>query len=73
MKPYQYWPQMMALHEILRYQMTTDLVIRKLPFQRLVREIAQDFRCNLHFKANAIMALQEMAKSYLVGLMDNYA
>ena len=69
MKLYQCRPGMMALHEIRRYQKTTDLLIRKLPFQRLVREIAQDVRPNLHFQANAIMALQEAAKSYLVGLM----
>ena len=61
---------MMALDEIQRYQKTADLLIRKLPFQRLVREIAQDFRYNLHFQANASMALQEVAKSYLVGMDD---
>ena len=62
---------MMALHEIGRYQKTTELLIRKLPFKRLVREIVQDFRSDLHFQANAIMALQEVAKSYLAGLMED--
>jgi histone H3 len=33
-----------ALREIRRYQKSTELLIRKLPFQRLVREIAQDFK-----------------------------
>ena len=57
MKPYWYRPGMMSLHEIQRYQKTTYLLIRMLPFQRLVREIAQDFRSDLPFKANATMAL----------------
>ncbi len=42
-KPHRYRPGTVALREIRRYQKSTDLLIRKLPFQRLVREIAQDF------------------------------
>ena len=61
----------MALHDIQRYQKTTKLLIRKFPFQRLVREIAQNFKPNLHFQANTIMALQEASESYLVGLMED--
>ena len=71
MKPYQYRPGMMALYEIQRYQKTTDLLIRKLPFQRLVRVTAQCFRSDLYFQANAIMALQQAVKSYLAGLMED--
>ena len=71
MKPYWYRPGTMALHEIWRYQKTTDLLIRKLPFQRLVREIAQGCRSDLHFQANANMVLQEASKSYLVVLMED--
>ena len=40
-KPHRYRPGAKALREIRRYQKTTELLIRKLPFQRLVREIAQ--------------------------------
>ena len=47
----------MALREIRRYQKSTELLIRKLPFQRLVREIAQDFKTDLRFQASAIAAL----------------
>ena len=43
-KPHRYRPGTVALREIRRYQKSTDLLIRKLPFQRLVREIAQDFK-----------------------------
>merc|ERR1712240_393540 len=41
-KPHRYRPGTVALREIRRYQKSTELLIRKLPFQRLVREIAQD-------------------------------
>jgi histone H3 len=50
---------------------STDLLIRKLPFQRLVREIAQDFKNDLRFQGSAILALQEAAESYLVGLFED--
>ena len=66
-----YRPGTVALCEIRRYQKTTELLIRKMPFCRLVREIAQDFKTDLHFQAQAIMALQEAAEAYLVGLFDD--
>ena len=47
MKPHRYRPGTVALREIRRYQKSTELLIRKLPFQRLVREIAQDFKTDL--------------------------
>ena len=43
-KPHRYRPGTVALREIRKYQKSTELLIRKLPFQRLVREIAQDFK-----------------------------
>ena len=46
-KPMRYRPGTVALREIRRYQKSTELLIRKLPFNRLVREIAQDFKTNL--------------------------
>lgn len=92
--------------EIRKYQKSTELLIRKLPFQRLVREIAQDFKvmffflsgcvvvcvdmhtiwvlgCNfvffalwflqtdLRFQSHAVLALQEAAEAYLVGLFED--
>ncbi|KAL4657896.1 hypothetical protein GN956_G2796 [Arapaima gigas] len=53
-------PGTVALREIRRYQKSTELLIRKLPFQRLVREIAQDFKTDLRFQSAAIGALQEL-------------
>lgn len=46
-KPHRFRPGTVALREIRRYQKSTELLIRKLPFQRLVREIAQDFKVSL--------------------------
>jgi histone H3/H4 len=60
-----------ALREIRRYQKSTELLLRKLPFQRLVREIAQDFKYNLRFQSSAIGALQESVEAYLVSLFED--
>ncbi|CBJ48887.1 conserved unknown protein [Ectocarpus siliculosus] len=64
-------PGTVALREIRRYQKSTELLIRKLPFQRLVREIAQDFKSDLRFQGSAVLALQEAAEAYLVGLFED--
>ena len=64
-------PGVMALREIRHYQKSSALLIRKLPFQRLVREIAQDFKTDLRFQAVAILCLQEAAEAYLVGLFED--
>lgn len=70
-KPHRYRPGTVALREIRRYQKSTDLLIRKLPFQRLVREIAQDFKTDLRFQGSAVLALQEASEAYLVGLFED--
>lgn len=71
-KPHRYRPGTVALREIRKYQKTTDLLIRKLPFQRLVREIAQDcFTTVNRFQSQAVFALQEAAEAYLVALFED--
>ena len=70
-KPHRYRPGTVALREIRRYQKSTEMHIRKLPFQRLVREKAQDIKTDLRFQSAAIMALQESAEAYLVGLFED--
>ena len=71
-KPCRYQPGTVALREIRRYQKSTELLIRKLPFQRLVRELAQDLgKMNVCFQSGAIMALQEASEAYLVGLLED--
>ena len=70
-KPHRYRPGTVALREIRKYQKSTELLIRKLPFQRLVREVAQDFKNDLRFQGSAVMALQEAAEAYLVSLFED--
>nr|DAD47973.1 TPA_asm: hypothetical protein HUJ06_017910 [Nelumbo nucifera] len=70
-KPHRYRPGTVTLREIRKYQKTTELLIRKLPFQRLVREIAHDFKTDLCFQGHAVLALQEAAEAYLVGLFED--
>lgn len=70
-KTKRYRPGTVALREIRRYQKSTDLLIRKLPFQRLLREIALEFRSDIRLQSTAILALQEAAEAYLVGLFED--
>jgi len=70
-KPHRYRPGTVALREIRKYQKSTNLLIRKLPFQRLVKEIAQQIRHDLRFQSTAILALQEASEAYLVGLFED--
>ena len=70
-KPHRYRPGTVALREIRKDQKSTELLIRKLPFQRLVREVAQDFKNDLRFQGSAVMALQEAAEAYLVSLFED--
>ena len=70
-KPHRYRPGTVALREIRKYQKSTDLLIRKLPFQRLVREVAQEYKSDLRFQSSAVVALQEASESYLVSLFED--
>ena len=70
-KPHRYRVGTVALQDIRHFQKTSALLIRKLPFQRLVREIAQDFKTDLRFQSAAILCLQEAAEAYLVRLFDD--
>ncbi len=70
-KPRRFRSGTVALREIRRYQKSTELLIRKLPFQRLVREIAQNYKTDLRFQTAAIGALQEASEAYLVGLFED--
>ena len=70
-KPHRYRAGTVALQDIRHFQKTSALLIRKLPFQRLVREIAQDFKTDLQFQLATILCLQEAAEVYLVWLFDD--
>ena len=69
-KPHRFRPGTVAQREIRWFQKSTDLLIRRLPFQRLVREIAQEFKSDLRFQSSAVQAIQEAAEAYLVGLFE---
>ena len=75
-KVHRYRPGTVALREIRRFQKSTELLIRKLPFQRLVREIVADMSLptgtsNFRFQSAALGALQEASEAYLVGLFED--
>ena len=70
-KPDRYRAGTVALQDIRHFQKTSALLIRKLPFQRLVREIAHDFKTDLWFQSAVILCLQEAAEAYLVRLFDD--
>lgn len=70
-KPKRWRPGTVALREIRRYQKSHELLIRKMPFARLVREIAQDFKPDLMFQSAALMCLQEASEAYLVKLFED--
>ena len=70
-KPHRFRPGTVALREIRRFQKSTELLIRKLPFQRLVREIASEYRNELRFQSSAVLALQEASEAYMVGLFED--
>ncbi|CDW60328.1 Histone H3 [Trichuris trichiura] len=59
-----------ALLETRRYQKRAELVMRRLPFQRLVRKITQEFKADLRFQVSTVLALQEATKAYMVGLLE---
>lgn len=69
-----YRPGTVALREIRKFQLSTDLLIRKLPFARLVKEIAEMYigtNYGLRWQLNAILALQEACEAYLIHLLED--
>ena len=70
-KKMKFKPGTVALREIKRYQKSTDLLLPRAPFQRLVRDICRDIDSDLRFQAQALMALQESAEAYLTGVFED--
>lgn len=64
-------PGTVALRQIRRFQKSTELLVRKAPFQRLVRELAENFRPDIRMQANALAALQESTEAYMVSLLED--
>ncbi|TKX22580.1 histone H3.1/H3.2 [Elsinoe australis] len=61
------------LNEIRRYQRSTEFLLLKLPFSRLVREIIADVTRSADFRIqkSAIEALQEAAEAFMIGMMED--
>ncbi len=72
-KPHRYRPGTVALCEIRRFQKTTELLIRKAPFQHLVRKITQKMFPNkdLRFQSLAVLALHEASEAYMVRMFED--
>ena len=80
-KPHRYHPGLLALHEICRYQQSMQSLIRRTPFNKLIKEISQEYRIcpegpgtpsvQVRFQSTALAALQEAAKNFLVGLFED--
>ena len=80
-KPHRYHPGLLALREIRRYQQSTDCLIKRTPFNKLIKEIFQEYRVcpdgpgtpsvQVRFQSTALAALQEATENYLVGLFED--
>jgi histone H3 len=70
-KPYCYHSVNFALREIRKYQKSTEFLLLKAPFQRLVSEITQGHKGDLCFQSSALGASQEASEVYLVGLFED--
>ncbi len=70
-KPHRYHPGAVALCKIRKFQKSTKLLIRKAPFQRLVRKNAINFKSDLRMQSTALLALQEASEAYLIGLFKD--
>ena len=70
-KPRRFRPGTVALRQIRKYQKSTELLIRKLPFQRLLREIVYEMKKkDYRFQSTAILAMQEAAEAFLVRMFE---
>ena len=80
-KPNRYCPGLLALREIRRYQQSTECLIKRTPFNKLIKEISQQYRVcpycpgmpsvQVRFQSTALAALQEAAENFIVGLFED--
>ena len=80
-KLHRYCPGLLALHEIHRYQQSTESLIRRTPFNKLIKEISQEYRIcpegpgtpsvQVRFQSTALAALEEATENFLVGLFED--
>jgi len=70
-KPHRYRPGTVAQREIRKQQKSTELLIRKLPFQRLVSDISRDIKGDVTIESEAVETLKEASEKYLLSLVEN--
>ncbi len=71
-KPHRWCPGTVEAKEIRKLQKTTDLLVRKAPFQHLVQEVALKFgKSDLQMQSKAVLALQEAAEYFMVDVVSN--
>ena len=70
-KSFRWRPGTVALREVRRLQKSTDLLVAKAPFSRLVREIAETHKAGLRFQASAVAAIQEATEAFVVSLLSD--
>ncbi|KAI5181395.1 histone H3 [Nematocida sp. AWRm80] len=70
-RPHRYRAGTVALKEIRRYQKSTELLIRKQPFQRMVRAIAQEFKSDSRFQGSALASLQEATEAFIISIFED--
>ena len=70
-KKIRFHPGTVAMRQIKKFQKSTNMLLRKAPFQRLVRELAGNYKDNLRFASSAVAAIQEATESYVVSLLSD--
>ena len=80
-KPHRYQPGLVALREIRRYQQSTECLIKRTPFNKLIKEISQEYRVcpdgpgmpsvQVRFQSTALAAFQEEAENFIMGLFED--
>mmetsp|Transcript_48396 Transcript_48396/g.96854 ORF Transcript_48396/g.96854 Transcript_48396/m.96854 type:complete len:125 (+) Transcript_48396:609-983(+) len=70
-KRFRFKPGIGALKEIRNFQKSTDLLIHRLPFVRLIKEITLKFHHSLQWQSVALEALQHASEDYIIGLMED--
>lgn len=70
-KGHRFRPGTVAVRDMKRYQKSTELLLRRAPFQRLIREITGNYSVGTRFAASALLALQEATESYMVKMFDH--
>ncbi len=70
-RAHRFRPGTVALREIRRYQKSTELLLRVAPFQRLIREICENYKSDVRWQSSALLAMQEAAEAYMVGVFED--